>query len=109
MHIALREFGKELNEAWRGVAEGWRELLRRSGGALTRFVPRKESTGKGGSITRFPVWGMLPGEAVETAKSVIVTLELPGVAPQDCDIRVQGDTLRVRGERRRSVRMLKIR
>jgi len=36
------EIGKELNRAWENLAEGWRELLSRSGDALTHFTKRKE-------------------------------------------------------------------
>lgn len=36
----------------------------------------------------------------ETADKIIVTAEVPGIDPKDIDISVQGDTLRIKGEKK---------
>jgi HSP90 family molecular chaperone len=45
-------------------------------------------------------WALLAAEVWETAKSVIVRVEIPGMDKEDFDISVQGSVLRIRGEKR---------
>jgi HSP20 family protein len=104
---SFKEFGKgigrELSRAWENLAEGWRELLTRSGNALTHFVRKeeKEEEGEAGSaLARLPSWGLLAGEVMETDKSVVVRIELPGMQRDEWDITVEGNTLILRGEKR---------
>ncbi|MEQ6341562.1 MAG: Hsp20/alpha crystallin family protein [Gammaproteobacteria bacterium] len=96
------EIGKELNRAWENLAEGWRELLSRSGDALTHFTKRKEieSVEETTAGTRFPSWALLAGELKETKDSIVVRLEVPGMEKEDCAISIEGNTLYVRGEKR---------
>jgi HSP20 family protein len=67
------------------------ERLRRDMNRLFAQVP----TGSvGGVAPAFPAMNVWTGE-----NSAIVTAELPGVAPDDIDISVTGDTLTVKGSR----------
>ena len=94
------ELQRGIARAWESLSEGWRELLSRNTGALTLF--RKAS--KQGTAQQtgedFPNWGLLAGETWETALSVVVRVELPGMNGDDLAISVRGSTLQIRGEKR---------
>ena len=96
---AGKEVGKELNRAWDSLSEGWRELLSRSGDALTHFTKHKEPEDTA-PPNRFPSWSMLAGEVEEAEKAIIVRLEVPGLDRDDLDIMIERNTLRVSGEKR---------
>jgi HSP20 family protein len=91
-----RDVGRGLNRAVESLAEGWRELLTRSGSTLTRFRRDRDEVASAG----FPVWSLLGAEAFESDREIVVRLEVPGLEPKDCDIAVEGNTLYVRGEKR---------
>jgi HSP20 family protein len=91
---------KHIARAWEGLTEGWRELLSRNSGALTHFINGAKARDAQGSALDFPKWGLLAAETWETAASVIVRIEVPGMKKEDLDIRVHGSTLQVRGEKR---------
>ena len=94
------ELERGVSRAWQGLAEGWREVLTRGTGALTQFVrAAKEKQGDEGS-NHFPQWALLASECWETAQSVIVRIELPGMRKEDIDISVSRGHLQIRGERR---------
>lgn len=101
MISSIKQIGRELSRAWENLAEGWREILSRSGNALTHFV-RKDNVQPpaDGSGMHHPSWSLLAGEVAETGESLIVRLELPGIAAEDCEITLDGNTLYVRGEKR---------
>lgn len=102
MTSTWKEIGKSLSRAWETLAEGWRELLSRSGDALTRFM-RQENDDipiVRDSNVQFPNWGLLSGEVMETDKSVVVRLEVPGIEKEDCDISLEGNQLYIRGQKR---------
>ena len=89
---------KELIErAWESLAEGWRELLSRSNGALTRFGGGG-AAGKAGPQAP-PRWSLLAAETWETAQSVVIRVEIPGMNKDDLAIDIQGNVLRIRGEK----------
>jgi HSP20 family protein len=48
----------------------------------------------------FPHWSLLAGETWETAHSVIIRLEVPGMRKEDFDISIRGNVLVVRGLKR---------
>jgi HSP20 family protein len=100
------QLGQGVVRAWESLAEGWRELLSRSGGALTPFAGRSRamSASELGSDSdkEFPRWGLLAGETWETAQNVIIRVEIAGVKKDDLDISVQGNLLRIRGEKHSS-------
>ncbi len=86
--------------AWESLTEGWRELLSRSSGALTHFTASAKSKDEQESGQDFPHWGLLAGETWETAQSVIIRVEVPGMNKNDLDISVQKNFLCIRGEKR---------
>lgn len=92
-----KDIGKELGKAWESLSEGWRELLSRSGNALTRFT-RKDAADS--TLFGVPAWGVLSGDVVDSGDSILVRVELPGIAKDDCEILVDGNTLYIRGEKR---------
>ena len=89
--------GRGAVRAWSGLAEGWRQLLSRSGESLTHFDAALKSSGTDGE---FPSWGLVPVEAWETAQSIIVRVELPGMSREDIDVELAGTFVRIRGEKR---------
>jgi HSP20 family protein len=90
-----------IERAWEGLIEGWRELLTRGGGALTHFGTK--GTGKDESAERFPHWSLLAAESWETALSVVIRLEIPGMNEDDLAIDIHANVLRIRGEKRSGV------
>lgn len=93
--------GREINRAWESLSEGWHELLSRSSNALTHFTRSKEQTpDTGGALATFPSWSLLAGELEETAKDMVVRVELPGMDKDDCQIRIEGNVLYLSGEKR---------
>jgi HSP20 family protein len=95
-----KEIGKEIARAWEALSEGWRELLTRSGGALTRFVKREEPSTPTQDGAETPSWGLLAGDVADTGSHLVVRLELPGVEKEDCEVVVEGSLLTIRGEKR---------
>jgi HSP20 family protein len=87
-----------MERAWEGLTEGWRELLTRGSGALTHFGT--EDTAKDESAQQFPQWSLLAAETWETALSVVIRLEIPGMAEEDLAVDIHGSVLRIRGEKR---------
>lgn len=106
---AITELKQGLNEGWKSIIEGWNNLRDRAGGAMTRYrrepVPRSEpGTDDDADPFRLtaPGWGLLAGEVFETKDKVVVRLEAPGMDAKDFELQVDGDLLRVRGEKRSS-------
>lgn len=95
---AGKNIGRELNRAWESLAEGWRELLSHSGNALTHFGRDKDEAEPGGAVG-FPHWALLAGEVEETEKDVLVRLEVPGMKKEECSITIEGNTLKLSGEK----------
>lgn len=90
---------KHIARAWEGLTEGWRELLSRNSAALTHFIhPGKQGDDR--DAVGFPRWSLIAAETWETAASVIVRVEVPGMNKEDLDISMHGNTLRIRGEKR---------
>lgn len=95
---AGRTIGRELNRAWESLAEGWRELLSRSGDALTHFSRDKDEDQQT-ALATFPHWSLLAGEVEETSNDVVVRVEVPGMKKEDCSISIEGNTLKLSGEK----------
>ena len=93
------ELERGISRAWEGLTEGWREVLVRSSGALTHFVRVAKQKG-GGTQEVSPQWALLAGESWETAQSVIVQIEMPGMSKEDIDVSIYRGSLRIRGEKR---------
>lgn len=98
-----KEIGREVGRAWESLSEGWRELLTRSGNALTRYTRTEEARGADAGDGVAPSWGLLAGDVSDDGRNIVVRLELPGIDRSDCDIVVDGSTLYVRGEKRHDV------
>ena len=93
--------GREINRAWETLSEGWRELLSRSGNALTHFKRGKDDDQKSsGELATFPSWSLLAGELEDTDANILVRVELPGMDKDDCQIRIEGNVLYLSGEKR---------
>ena len=85
-----------LNQLFDSASKGGRNLIENGSSFLTRFVPRREEQhGQG-----FPQWGLLAAEVTENDQCVVVKVEAPGIAKEDCDIRIEGRQLQIRGEKR---------
>ena len=101
--VSLKAVGlglsRAVSRAWDSVSRGWRELIPRSGHALTRFI-RPRGAGSGGADAGFAAWSLLAGEVIDKGRSITVQLEIPGVDREDLDLVVRRDSLYVRGERR---------
>jgi HSP20 family protein len=91
--------GREIGRAWESLSEGWRELLSRSSNALTHYT-RGKGEAPGGELASFPRWGLLAGEVEETAKDIMVRVELPGLGKEDCRVNIEGNVLYMSGEKR---------
>ena len=87
-----------MERAWEGLTEGWRELLTRGSGALTHFGTGETRTIEAQS--EFPKWGLLAAETWETALSVVIRVEIPGMDADDLAIDIHENVLRIRGEKR---------
>ncbi len=99
---ALDELRSGLSRTWDTLAEGWRQLVERAGGALTRFVPHHEGEEAlpAPLAHHAPVWGLLAAEVREDDENIVVRLEVPGMDERDFDIQVVGDGLLITGEKR---------
>lgn len=78
---------------------GWRELLARNSGALTHYTTTRTARSGEDSSQEFPAWGLLAAEVWETAQSVIVRAEVPGMKKEDLKVSLQGNTLHIRGDK----------
>jgi HSP20 family protein len=100
---ALEQVRDGLNRAWDTLAEGWRELRDRAADALTRFhvpVAREKVETRDERLARSGArWGFLAAEINDGDDAIEVTLEVPGMEPEDFDVQVKDDMLIVRGEK----------
>ncbi len=104
---SLKQAGKDisrgLSRTWENISEGWRELVRHGGDALTHFTRREHEEKEGEAIGMFPPvrnWGLLAGEVEETGSEIVVRVEAPGMEKKDFEITIDGNMLYLRGEKR---------
>ena len=99
---AGKSIGRELGRAWENLSEGWRELLSRSGEALTHFSHGQDKTvtESESQLPVLPRWSLLAGEVEETDKEIIVRVEVPGIEKEDWQITIDGSVLYLSGEKR---------
>src|SRR5688500_5609648 len=84
------------------MAEGWRELRSRAGGALTRFRSVEDGKQQGGAAD-FPAigrWAYMAADVIEEDDEVVVRLEAPGMRREDFKVELREAVLSVRGEKR---------
>jgi HSP20 family protein len=72
----------------------------RGSGALTHFVRISKPPGPDNYREDFPQWALLAAESWETAQSIIVRIETPGIRKDDLDVSITHNGLRVRGDKR---------
>jgi HSP20 family protein len=89
-----------LSRMMRTVTRKWRGLLVRASGRGTRFSFAARADGASGDC---PNWSLLAAEKWETAKSIVVRIEIPGMEQADFSVQVQRGFLRIRGEKRSDV------
>jgi HSP20 family protein len=94
----MEPFKDLIDRAWENLTDGWRDLLTRSSGALTHFGTKGAE--KNESPREFPHWSLLAAQTWETGKSVVIRMEIPGMNEDDLAIDVDGNVLRIRGEKR---------
>ncbi|OGS95139.1 MAG: heat-shock protein [Gallionellales bacterium RIFCSPLOWO2_02_FULL_57_47] len=95
-----KNIGRELSRTWESLSEGWRELLSRSGNALTHFSRNKDETQpEKGALATSPRWSLLAGEVEETDREIVVRVEVPGMDKKDCRITIEGNMLYLSGEK----------
>ena len=93
-----KQLGRDIARTWESLADGWRELLSRSGNALTYFRHKDDAAEVVAADA--PRWSLLSGDVADTGREIVVRLEMPGVDKADCEIFIQDDTLYVRGQKR---------
>src|SRR4051812_11708054 len=89
--------------ALESMAEGWRELRSRAGGALTRFRSIDGGKEHDGGSAEFPAigrWAFMAADVIEEDDKGVVRLEAPGMRREDFTVELQGAMLSVRGEKR---------
>ncbi len=96
----LEELRGGLGRLWDSMAEGWRYLVSRASGALTRFKPAREQDDDNVPVVIGSGWGLLTAELYEDDESVEIRLEAPGMEPEEFDVTICDDVLVVRGEKR---------
>ena len=90
----------KISRAWELLTDGWRELLSRSGSSLTHFDRPPKTTDPPPASQDFPHWSLLAVETWETALSLIIRMEVPGMRKEDLDISIRNNLLVVRGVKR---------
>ncbi|HEY5928968.1 MAG TPA: Hsp20 family protein [Burkholderiales bacterium] len=92
--------GRGVVRAYEDLAEGWRDLLGKSGGTRTQFdISDDTREGNPAPEASSSRWDLLPAETWETAQWFIVRMEIAGVRKEDIDVSIRGRRLRIRGAR----------
>jgi len=94
----LQDLRGGVNRFWDSLAEGWRHLVSRASGALTRFQNGKSKNSLP-EVVRGSEWGLLAAELYDDEQKVVVRLEAPGMEQDDFDVSINDDVLVVRGEK----------
>lgn len=97
MSTQIAPWRQGAQHAWASLAQGWRDLRQRAGGALTRFRHHGADAHESGATTS---WGLVAMDLRVEDDRVVVRMELPGMNRQDLQIDVHGDQLTVSGEKR---------
>ena len=78
------------------LADGWQELWNRARNAITHFTPHTDTANNPANTSR---WGVLSAELRETENEVEILMEAPGMSSKDFDIRVEQQSLHIRGSK----------
>ncbi len=96
----LEDLRGGITRFWDSVADGWRHLISRASGALTRFRAAKPEQNGAPDVVRGSEWGLLAADLFDDGEKVVVRLEAPGMELDDFDVCVHDEMLIVRGEKR---------
>lgn len=99
----LRQLQEGMDRAWESLQSGWRALTQQASHALTRFLPGERDQDDEESLAlcaASPGWGLLAAEVREDHDEICVRLEIPGLEPENIQIRIEDGILVVSGEKR---------
>jgi len=91
------------DHAWESLAEGWRDLIARASGALTRFRPGaspERSAARDDDTPPLSGWAFMAADVFDDDQKLIVRLEAPGMRREDFNVELRGDVVSVWGEKR---------
>jgi HSP20 family protein len=95
-----------LQHTLEALLEGWHALRQRALHALTHFTPGEAQAEPDDPELRFvhgaSRWGLLAAEVREEDDRVVVSVEIPGMEPEDFSLEVSDEALMIRGEKRAS-------
>lgn len=82
----LEDLRGGITHFWDSVADGWRHLVSRASGALTRFRPSqsKDNTSLP-DVIQDSEWGLLATDLLDNDDKIVVRLEAPGMEQSDFD------------------------
>ena len=87
-----------LRDTLGNISDGWQHLWQKARNSITYFSPSSENDQKGiPAATQSVRWGVLSADLKETDNSIEVQIESPGMSPDDFEIRIDHQTLIVRG------------
>lgn len=95
----LEQLTHNLRDTFENITEGWQHLWQTARNSITRFTPSSEEDKDHPLIHQTNRWGVLSAEVRETDQAVEVQLEVPGLESKDFDIQVEGQSLRIRGDK----------
>ncbi len=96
----LEDLRGGMTRFWDSLAEGWRHLVSRASGALTRFKPSKSADAAVlPEAVQGNQWGLLAADLFDDGEKIVVRLEAPGMEQDDFDVHIHDDALIVRGEK----------
>lgn len=91
----LSNIKQHLEKTWDNVSEGWQHLFQKATGALTRFDGHADDKDK--VAVKRVGWGLLNTDMVNKKDELVVSMEVPGLSPDDFDIELNGDLLSISG------------
>ncbi len=95
--MSLNKISESVRETLDTLAEGWQDVWNKARAAITRFTPTSEAKHPGSNR-----WGLLSSELHEAKDTVTIEVEAPGMAKEDFEIFVSGQSLVVRGTKESS-------
>ena len=87
-----------MRRLFESLAIFWSGLLMRGTGRATHFRSHGDAAGE--SRNEFAHWGLLATETWETAHTVVIRVEVPGISEGDLATEFRGRALCIRGEKR---------
>jgi HSP20 family protein len=99
--MSMSGLRENLDRAWGQLQTGWNNLVSKASDALTRFTGGEDEQDEDARTLRrlSPDWGLLAAELRETESELRLRLEMPGMNPDELDVQVHGQLLRISGEK----------